>query len=87
MNRRIKRALELIISIGGSLLALYVGGYLLFLHSILVLYSAFTAGTLTGKLLLFEIVKIAVASTVGGALWCLFDIIAGHFRDRGDEEN
>ena len=28
-----------------------------------------------------NVIKIFIASTVGGAIWCLCDIIASHFRD------
>lgn len=81
MKKTIRRVLALSISILGTILALYVGGYWFFIHPVRFLYAAFLAGTLTRKALLGSIIKIFLASTVGGAIWCICDIIAGKFRD------
>ena len=81
MKKNAKRALAVLFSILGTVLGLYIGGYLLFVRSVYWLYVAFTGGTLTASILIINVIKIFVASTVGGAIWCLCDIIAGHFRD------
>ena len=81
MKKNAKRALAVLFSILGTVLGLYIGGYLLFVRSVYWLYVAFTSGSLTASILIVNVIKIFVASTVGGAIWCLCDIIAGHFRD------
>ena len=82
MEKRFRRAMELILSIGGTLLSIYVGGYLLLIRPMLKLYGLFVAGGLTTPLLFRYVIEIFLSMTVGGAMWCLFDILAGKFRDR-----
>lgn len=81
MKRTIRKILAIGFSVLGTVLALYIGGYWLFIRPVRYLYVGFLAGTLTKKSLLICIIKIFVASTVGGGVWCACDIIAGHFRD------
>ncbi len=81
MKRTIRKILAIGISVLGTVLALYVGGYWLFIRPVRYLYLGFLAGTLTKKSLLIAIIKIFIASTAGGGVWCVCDIIAGHFRD------
>ena len=35
--------------------------------------------------LIISVIKIFFASTAAGAIWCVFDIIAGKFRDSGED--
>ena len=81
MKKNAKRAIAVLFSVLGTVLGLYVGGYLLFVRPVYWLVIGFTNVTLTAGLLLVNVIKIFVASTVGGAIWCLCDIIAGYFRD------
>ena len=50
------------------------------------LITGFTGGTLSAGMILINVFKIFVASTVGGAIWCVCDIIAGFFRDLPEED-
>ena len=86
MGKKLRRVMELILSIGGTLLSLYVGGYLLFIRPIMTLYALFTSGGLTTFLLFRYVIEIFLSMTVAGAMWCLFDILAGKFRDRADDD-
>ena len=81
MKKNAKRGLAILFSALGIVLGLYVGGYRLFVRPVYWLVTGFTNGTLTAGILLINIIKIFIASTVGGAIWCICDIIAGHFRD------
>ena len=79
--KSVRKILELTFSIGGSLLSVYVAGYWLFFRPVRWLITSYTAGTMTRSGIIFSVVKIFLASTVGGGIWCIFDIIAGKFRD------
>lgn len=81
MKKNIRKVVSVLLGLMGTLLAIYVGGYWLFIRPARFLYAGFLAGTLTKKALLICIIKIFLASTAGGGIWCIFDIIAGHFRD------
>ncbi len=81
MKKNAKRAMAVLFSILGTVLGLYIGGYLLFVRPVYWLVTSFTGGTLTARILLINAIKIFIASTVGGSIWCVCDIIAGHFRD------
>lgn len=84
--KQFRKTIAILISLFGSLLALYTGGYVLFLLPLLGLYKAFTTGSLTLSLLLRDLIMIFFAATVGGAIWCVFDILAGFFRDHEEEQ-
>lgn len=81
MKKSAKKALAVLFSILGIVLGLYIGGYWLFIRPVYFLVTGFGAGTLTGRTLIICIIKIFIASTIGGGIWCICDIIAGHFRD------
>ncbi|MCR4695362.1 MAG: hypothetical protein K5773_08600 [Pseudobutyrivibrio sp.] len=81
MKKNAKRVLAVFFSILGSVLGLYIGGYWLFVRPVYWLVIAVRTGSLTVRLLIINIIKIFIASTVGGSIWCICDIIAGHFRD------
>ena len=81
MKKGMKKFLAVAISLLGTLLAIYVGGYWLLFRPVCFLINGFTAGILTRQDLIICIVKIFLASTAAGAIWCVFDIIAGKFRD------
>ncbi|MCF0130903.1 MAG: hypothetical protein HUJ71_04210 [Pseudobutyrivibrio sp.] len=81
MKKTAKKTLAILFSCLGYALAIFVGGYVLFLRPVFLLFTGFTAGTLTKTLLVRCVIEVFIASTVGGAIWCIFDIIAGLFRD------
>ena len=81
MKKNAKRALAVLFSILGTVLGLFIGGYVLFVRPVYWLIIGFKGGTLTAGMILINVFKIFIASTVGGAIWCICDIIAGHFRD------
>lgn len=82
MKKTLRRVLAISFSVLGTGLALYFGGYWLFIRPVRYLYTSLMAGTLTSKHLLICIVKIFLASTAGGGIWVICDIIAGKFRDK-----
>ncbi len=86
MKKNAKRALAVLFSILGTVLGLYIGGYVLFVRPVYWLITGFTGGTLSAGMILINVFKIFVASTVGGAIWCVCDIIAGFFRDLPEED-
>lgn len=81
MKKNAKRVIAALFSILGSVLGLYIGGYWLFVRPVYWIVIGFRGGTLTARLLLINIIKIFLATTVGGSIWCICDIIAGHFRE------
>ena len=81
MKKYMKKALAIMISVAGTMLAVYVGAYLLFAKPMYLLMAGFKAGTLTAHFLVVSIIKIFLASTVGGFIWVVCDIIAGKFRE------
>ena len=68
----------------GVFFTIYIGGWVMLIQPIRLLMTAFTAKTLTFAMLVTNIVKIALSTTVGGFLWCLGYIGFNHFR--GTEE-
>lgn len=54
----------------GSVIAIYVGGWVMFVKSILGTYEAYLAGTLTFAYLVKAAVKCVMAATAAGAIWC-----------------
>lgn len=55
----------------GSILALYVGGWVMFLHAAWIAYLAFMAGTLTLIKALLTVVSMFFSVTVIGGIWSL----------------
>jgi hypothetical protein len=86
MKKNAKRAVAVLFSILGTVLGLYIGGYCLFVRPVYWLVTGFMDGTLTAGILIINVIKIFIASTVGGAIWCLCDIIAGFFRDEPKDD-
>ncbi len=86
MKKNAKRAVAVLFSILGTVLGLYIGGYCLFVRPVYWLVTGVMDGTLTAGILIINVIKIFIASTVGGAIWCLCDIIAGFFRDEPKDD-
>ncbi|SEA23212.1 hypothetical protein SAMN02910384_01123 [Pseudobutyrivibrio sp. ACV-2] len=87
MKKNARNALAILVSILGTVLGLYIGGYLLFARPVYWLVIGFTGGTLTAGMLLINVIKIFIASTVGGAIWCLCDIIASHIKGLPEDDD
>ncbi len=85
MKKGIRKILAAAVSILGTALAIYVGGYLLLLRPVRHLLVGFAIGGLTRSGLIISVLKIFLASTVAGAIWCVFDIIAGKIRNGGED--
>lgn len=81
MKKNVRKIIAVLLGLLGTILAIYIGGYWLFIRPVRYLYVGFLAGTLTKKSLIICIIKILLSSTAGGGIWCAFDIFAGHFRD------
>ena len=86
MKKNAKKALAVLFSVLGTVLGLYIGGYWLFARPVYWLVTGFTGGTLTAGNLIINVIKIFIASTIGGGIWCVCDIIAGFFRDLPEED-
>ena len=54
----------------GTLIAIYVGGWLMFVKSIVGTYVAYTTRTLTFSYFVKAGIKCITAATVAGAIWC-----------------
>lgn len=55
----------------GTIIAIYVGGWIMFVKSILGTYVAYTTGTLTFAYVVKALIKCVTAATVAGAIWCI----------------
>ncbi|MCR4567559.1 MAG: hypothetical protein K5769_05880 [Pseudobutyrivibrio sp.] len=86
MKKNAKKVIAVLFSVLGTVLGLYIGGYWLFVRPVYWLITSFKAGTLTAGILIINVIKIFVASTIGGAIWCICDILASHFRDLPQDE-
>lgn len=71
-----KNIIAIIIIWLGCILALYVGGWLMFIKSIIDLILGFQAGMVTGSMIALAIIKILFASIVGGIIAYIGFIIA-----------
>jgi TRAP-type C4-dicarboxylate transport system permease small subunit len=79
---KIRRVIVLLIEIFGTFFSLYVSIYVMIVQPAMALYSEYRSHTLKASHLFIDILSFIFALTAGGGLWCLFDIIAGIFRDR-----
>lgn len=54
----------------GTLLAIYVGGWLMIVAPLKELLNAFLLGKLTKELIVISTIKCALSLTAGSAIWC-----------------
>lgn len=85
MKKTAKKVMAILLSLFGTLLALYVGGYWLLIRPIHNLYLGYLHHSLSLPLLLNSFVRIFFSATVFGSIWCIFDILAGFFREEEEE--
>ena len=76
-----KNIIAIIIIWLGCVLALYVGGWLMFIKPIINVVLAFQAGMVTGLMIALAIIKILFASIVGGIIAYIGFIIAAFIAD------
>lgn len=84
MKKRVLQFLALLCNALGTIAALYVGGWMMFLRPIHMLFTAFGDGTLNAYLVLVCGVKILLSATFAGLVWCIGYIGCNYFK--GDEE-
>lgn len=58
-------------SLIGTLLAIYVGGWLMIFAPIKETIAAYFLGTLTKKMVFSTIIKCVLSLTTAGAIWCV----------------
>lgn len=85
MKKLAKKTIIFIINLIGTLLALYVGGYHFLIVPVLHIISSVLTGPFIIRYFILDIIKIFIASSVGGAIWLIADIIATNFRDRRED--
>jgi len=64
----VKTVIAVLLVIAGVIGGLYVGGWLMFIQSIIGVCNAFDAHTLTGTLIGWAVIKCLFASFVGGVI-------------------
>ena len=57
-------------SLIGTLLAIYVAGWLMLFVPVKEAFTAFMVGALTKKMVITTAIKCALSLTTGGAIWC-----------------
>ena len=70
----------------GVFFALYVGGWLMLICPIKNLLDAFSTGTLTGPMLITNIIIIALSTTFAGLVWCIGYIGYNFFKGTEDPD-
>lgn len=86
MKKNWSRMLGVICYALGVFCALYVGGYLMLIKPIRVLVNAFSQGTLTFSLLIYNIIIIALSTTFAGFVWCIGYIGYNFFKGNDDPD-
>ncbi len=81
MKKSIRKLLVILINLLGVFMMLYLGGYWLLFRPARDLYWCYIDNAWTLKRLFLDLLKIFLASTAVGAIWCIFDILASFFRD------
>lgn len=81
MKKNIRKVTAVLLGLLGTILAIYVGGYWLFIRPVRFLYVGFMAGTLTKKSLLIALSRYFLHLRQAEVSGVSLDIIAGHFRD------
>ncbi len=79
-----RHAIIILLDLLGTLLALYVGGVLMFALPLYHMVTDLKANTLTSGQLIRSVISILLASTSAGGIWCIFDILASLFREKED---
>lgn len=83
MKDILRTLIALLISFVGTLLTFYVSLYVLLYLPVKDIYDCYMQDILTLRILFIDVVKIFLSATVGGAVWVVFDIVAGFFKVGG----
>ena len=75
-NKKSKRIISIVLFIVGILLAIYIGGWLLFIKPIIACCIAFDAGTLTAFIVGVSVIKVLCASAVAGVIFWITSTIS-----------
>lgn len=86
MKKKIQQMLALICNALGTIAAVYVGGWLMFLQPLHVLYIAFGNGELSVRLVAVCAVKILLSATFAGLVWCIGYIGCNYFKGKEDPD-
>lgn len=70
-----KKIIGILLIIIGVLLGLYLGLWQMFIGGIIAIANAFDNGSLTGTLIAWNIVKIILATPVGGTVFYILTVI------------
>lgn len=85
LQKRTNMICGILIQLVATVLAVYVGGWIMFIQSITGTVVAFQAGTLTMWKVIVAAVKCALSATVAGAIWCVGYIFGNYFREKDEE--
>jgi len=76
-----KIVIGILLMIAGAIGGLYIGGWLMFIQSILGVCQAFDSHTLTGTLIGWVVIKCLFASFVGGLIFWIGVILGNAIID------
>lgn len=79
-KRRLYNYIRIAINIVASIVAMYVGGWLMFANSVIGTVTAIHAGTITLGKIVVALIKCLLSATVAGAIWCVGYILGNRFR-------
>lgn len=87
MKRRVKQTITLSLNIVGTLIAVWVSFYYFLYLPVTDIWSMLRVTDFSMKMFVLDVIKIVIASTVGGTIWVFFDLIAGYFREYPEEND
>ena len=87
MKRRVKQTITLALNIVGTLISVWVSCYYFLYLPIVNMWGMLHGIDFSMKMFVLDIIKIVIASTVGGTIWVFFDLIAGYFREYPEEKD
>ena len=87
MKRRVKQTITLSLNIIGTLIAVWVSFYYFLYLPVTDIWSMLRVTDFSMKMFVLDVIKIVIASTVGGTIWVFFDLIAGYFREYPEEND
>jgi hypothetical protein len=86
MKKKMNQWLALLCNVFGTIAAVYVGGWLMFLCPLHMLYMSFHNGTLTLAMVFLCGVKILLSTTFAGLVWCIGYIGCNYFKGEEDPD-
>lgn len=86
MKKSIQMLMAVICQLVGVIGAVYVGGWVMLLQPIGVLYRAFIGGSLSMSLIVVCGLKIFFSTTFAGLVWCIGYIGYNYFKGNEDPD-